>query len=216
MSDKNLLCLVLTFGLAFFAIGNAFRAGNFILGFETLVIWFVVYSIMPLVIIIDRKIDYEKAPVDLMAVLFKTVKNNYLFISFCVALLLSILFDDLMEFIGHFVEDLPHLDLPIVALLISASALFSLVFYILSSKSRIEKLKNYGTRVDAQVKDVKILNNSCYVKACVNNPATGEQMDLITITYTDDKESVPAVLPVYFDEKNDDEYYFDAYSWLEQ
>lgn len=214
MSDKNLLCLVLTFGLAFFAIGNAFRAGNYILGFETLIIWFAVYSIMPVVIIIDKKNDYEKAPIDLKNIFFKTVKNNYLFISFCVALLLSILFDDLIDFCGHFVEDIPPMDLPIVAVLVAASALFSLVFYILVSKNRIEKLKNSGTKVDAKVKDVKIINNVCYIKASAINPSTGEQVDLLCTTYTDSKEAVPEVLPVYFDYKNTDEYYFDAYSWL--
>ena len=90
MSDKNLLCIVLTFGLAFFTIGNAFRAGNFVLGWETLFIWLIVYSIMPLAMIIDKKLIYEKAPVDLNVLLFKTVQNGYLFISFCISLRLRV------------------------------------------------------------------------------------------------------------------------------
>lgn len=213
MSDKNLLCIVLTFSLAFFVIGNAFRVGNYILGVETIFIWIIVYSVMPFALVIDKKTDFEFAPIDLKAILYKTAQNNYIFISFCIALLISILFDDFVDFTGHFVEDVEQWDMLIIPLLVGASALFSLVFYMLVSKRRVEKLKTYGTKVEAQVETIKTINNIHYVKAKAQNPLTGEEVNLLGTSYATEKEEIPMFLPVYFDEKNPLEFYFDTYSW---
>lgn len=210
MSDKNLLCIVLTFGLAFFTIGNAFRAGNFVLGWETLFIWLIVYSIMPLAMIIDKKLIYEKAPVDLNVLLFKTVQNGYLFISFCISLLLSVLFSDFVDFSGHFFKDSEIIDIPVISLLVAFSSLFSLVFYALVSKRRIERLKLYGIKTDANVEDIKTINDNFYVKAYAINPLTGEKIKLVSIAYSKTKEEIPQKLPVYFDKKNPLEYFFDS------
>lgn len=211
MSDKNLLCIVLTFGLAFFTIGNSFRTGNYVLGFETVFIWSIVYSIMPLIKIIDKKTECESAPIDIKAVLYRTVQNNYLFISFCIALLLSILFDDYVDFTGHFVEDNEGLDAVIIPLLVGFSTVFSLVFYMFVSKRRIEKLKTYGTKVDAEIETIKTINNVHYIKASAINPLTGEKTTIVGTSYADTKEEIPDSLPVYFDEKNPLEFYFDSY-----
>lgn len=210
MSDKNLLCIVLTFGLAFFTIGNAFRAGNYVLGFETVFIWMIVYSIMPLAKIIDKKTECEHAVIDWKAVLYRTVQNNYLFISFCIALLLSILFDDYVGVSGHFVEDIEQLDILIIPFLVGFSALFSLSMYALVSKRRIEKLKTYGTKVEAQVETIKTINNIHYIKAGALNPLTGEKTTLVGTSYAESKEEIPQYLPVYFDAKNPLEYFFDT------
>lgn len=216
MSDKNLLCIVLTFGLAFFAIGNAFRTGNYILGLETVFIWLIMYFIMPLAKIIDKKLDYEKAPVEWKPLLYRTVQNNYLFISFCIALLLSILFDDLVDFTGHFIKNIADFDIPVITFLVGFSALFSLVFYYLFSKRRIEKLKTTGIQVNANVESIKTINNVNYVKVCAINPLTGEKIFCIGANYTNNKEEIPSTLPVYFDREDPIEFYFDANANIEQ
>ena len=214
MSDKNLLCIVLTFGLAFFAIGNSFRSGNYILGFETVFIWLILYSIMPIAKIIDKKLDYEKAPVGLKAILYRTVQNNYLFISFCMSLLLSVLFDDFVDYTGHFVGNNAEFDIPVISFLVAFSALFSLVFYTCVSKRRIEKLKTNGAKVDAKVQYVKKINDINYVKASAINPLTGEKTILVGISYTKNKEEIPQSLPVYFNKKDPFDFYFDTNSWM--
>ena len=210
MSDKNLLCIVLTFGLAFFAIGNSFRSGNYILGFESLFIWLIVYSIMPLASIIDRKMEYKYANIDLAGILYKTVQNNYLFVSFCIALLLSILFDDLVDFTGHFVQEYAGFDVPVISLLVAFSAVFSLSFYYLFSKRKIENLKRNGIKVDAKVESIKNVNGTNYVKAIALNPLTNEKVVLVSRIYTFSLVNIPETLPVYFDVKDALEYFFDA------
>lgn len=210
MSDRNLLCIILTFGLAFFTIGNAFRAGNYVLGLETIFIWLFVYLIMPLAKIIDKKLVYEKAPVDWNALLFRTVQNGYLFISFCISLLLSILFSDLVDASGHFFNNSELVDIPVISLLVAFSALFSLVFYALVSRRRIERLKLYGIKTEAKVEDVKAINDNLYIKAYVVNPLTGEEVKLVGVAYSKTKEDIPSTLPVYFDKKDPFEYFFDS------
>lgn len=215
MSDKNLLCIVLTFGLAILAIGNAFRTGNYVLGLETLMIWLAIYCIMPVAMMIDKKVNYKYAPIDLKTLLFKTVQNNYLFISFCASLLLSILFDDFVDFTGHFVKDSPAMDIPVISVLVFLSAFVSISFYYLFSIRRIDKLKKYGTKVDAKVTDIKMLNENCYVKVEAVQPETGEKINLIGITYSEDKSDIPENLPVYFDKDDLENYFFDCCSWIE-
>lgn len=216
MSDKNLLCIVLTFGLAFFTIGNAFHSGNYMLGVETILIWAIVYTVMPLVLVIDKKTDYAAAPSDIKVLLYKTVQNCYLFVSFCIALLLSILFDDLVDYTGHFVEDAAAMDMVVIPLLVAFSTTFSLLFYYLVSKARIEKLKTRGEKVDVLVEDVKTINNRFYVKGNAINPVTGERIKLIGVTYAESKDDIPKWLHVYFDTKNPLEYYFDTCFWLKE
>ncbi len=214
MSDKNLLCIVLTFGLAFFVIGNAFRVGNALLGFETISIWFLIYMIMPLAIAIEKKVNYSDCLINWQSVLLKTVENYYIFISFCAALLLSILFDDLTDFLGPFVNDKPEFNTFIVVFLVAVSSLLSLVFYMLFSKIRIEKLQENGLKLIVDIKDVKFLNGNFYVIADTYHPETHEHIRLLGMTYANSKDEIPKQMPVYFDKKDFDNYYFDTYSWL--
>ncbi|MBS4759806.1 MAG: hypothetical protein KHX03_03805 [Clostridium sp.] len=216
MSDKNLLCIVLTFGLAFFVIGNAFRAGNPLLGIETLSIWLVIYMIMPMAFVVEKKTDYAAATVCWKSIFFRTVETGYLFISFCSALLLSILFDDVTDFLGPFIPERPEFNTLIIILLVLISALLSLIFYMLFSKVRIEKLKRNGIKVIVDIKDVKFLNGNCYVVAETFHPETQEHLRLLGKTYSEKKEDIPPQMPVYFDKKDLGNYYFDTYSWLEE
>ena len=214
MSDKNLLCIVLTFGLAFFVIGNAFRVGNVLLGFETIAIWFLIYMIMPLAFVIEKKVNYSDCFINWQPILLKTVENYYIFISFCAALLLSILFDDLTDFLGPFISDKSEFNSLISVLLVGISTLISLAFYMLFSKIRIEKLQQKGKKLIVEVKDVKFLNGNFYVIAETYHPETHEHIRLLGMTYANSKDEIPKQMPVYFDKKDFDNYYFDTYSWL--
>lgn len=216
MSDKNLLCIVLTFALAFFVIGNAFRVGNPLLGIETLFIWFVIYMIMPMALIVEKKTDYAAAPVCWKQIFFRTVETGYLFISFCSALLLSILFDDVTDFLGPFIPERPEFNTLIIILLVLFSAILSLAFFTLFSKVRIEKLKRNGIKVIVDIKDVKFLNGNCYVVAETYHPETHEHLRLLGKTYAENKEEIPSKMPVYFDKKDLENYYFDTCSWLDE
>lgn len=216
MSDKNLLCIVLTFGLAFFVIGNAFRVGNVLLGFETIAIWFLIYMIMPLAFVIEKKVNYSDCFINWQPILLKTVENYYIFISFCAALLLSILFDDLTDFLGPFISDKSEFNSLISVLLVGISTLISLAFYMLFSKIRIEKLQQKGKKLIVEVKDVKFLNGNFYVIAETYHPETHEHIRLLGMTYANNKNEIPKQMPVYFDKKDLENYYFDTYSWLDE
>ena len=91
MSNKNLICLILTFGLALLTIGGAFQAGNAVFGTETIIIWLIVYLLMPFAILAQGKAECSACVLNMKRVFQKTIDSRYIFVSFCVSLFLAII-----------------------------------------------------------------------------------------------------------------------------
>lgn len=214
MSDKNLLCIILTVLLAFFTVGTAFHAGNWLLATETLFIWAILYLMLPCAQIMHFSILCPNFKPNLKPLFFKTIENRYIFVSFCAALLVSMIFDDTLNHTGRFFEDSQLMDLFAVFAAFLISALVSLSFYYLLSKNKIDKLKNYGFQIDALVQEVKFLHGKCYVIAYAINPLNKQKIRLIGSTFAKKRQEIPQWLSVYFNRKNPDDYFFDTYSWI--
>lgn len=214
MSNKNLLCLILTFGLAFLTIGSAFHSGNVIFGTETILIWLIVYLIMPMAILAQRKAECSVCVVNMKRVFQNTIDNKYIFTSFCAALFLSIVFDDYLGYVGGFVDSNEIMDLFFISMITFVSAAISVAMYYLVCKARIHNLKKFGERVEVVVTSVKKLHETYYVLAYATNPITGNKLRVVGVTYADSKDEIPKWLNVYFDKVNKDEYFFDTCSWI--
>lgn len=214
MSNKNLICLILTFGLALLTIGSAFQAGNILYGTETIFIWLIVYFTMPVAIIAHYKAECSVCVVNMQRVFQRTVDNYYVFVSFCAALFLSILFDDYLGYVGEFVPDNEVMDLFFITMITFVSAAISIAVYYLTRKIHIHSLKKYGERVEVTVETIKKIHGTYYVGANVINPITGHKLRVVGITYASYKDEIPKWLNVYFDRTNPDEYFFDTCSWI--
>ena len=214
MSNKNLVCLILTFGLALLTIGGAFQAGNIIFGTETIVIWLILYFLMPLAIVAERKAECSVCDLNIQRILKRTIDTKYVFVSFCISLLLAIVFDDYIGYTGGFGDGSETMDLFFVSMITFLSASVSLAVYYSVCKIKIQALKKYGERAEVTVDRILYLHNLYYVSGRVTNPFTGQEVRVLGVTYANSKEEIPKWLSVYFDKNNPDEYYFDTCSWI--
>lgn len=214
MSNKNLICLIITFGIALLTIGSAFCCGHIFLGSITLFIWAILYLIYPSAIIYYHKANCSVAEYDIKYIVQKSLDNYYISISFVLALLLAILFDDYITYFGSFLPDYPQFDMFLIPLIVATSASVSVSFYYLFTKRDIEKIKRYGERVEVSVEYIKKIRGVMYVSGWAINPINGQNTRVVGITYADDKAEVPQWLNVYFDRINVGDYYMDACSWI--
>lgn len=214
MSNKNLICLVITFGVALLTIGSAFVRGHIFLGSITLFIWAILYLIYPAAVLYFHKANCSVAECDMKYTIQKSIDNYYVSISFVLALFLSILFDDYITYFGSFLPDYPHFDIFLIPLIVAISASISVTFYYLFTRRDIERIKRYGERVEVSIEYIKNFRGVLYVAGWTINPVNGQNTRVIGITYADDKTEVPQWLNVYFDRVNVGDYYLDACSWI--
>lgn len=214
MSNKNFKCLILTFGLAFLTIGSAFHSGNTIFGTETIIIWMIVYFLMPFAILAQKKAECSECILNLSRVFQKTIDSKYIFVSFCLSLFLAIVFDDYIGYTGGFGDGNEFVDLFFVSMIVFFSALFSVAVYYFVCKCKIRALKKFGVKAEATVDRIIFIHNTYYVCAIVQNPFTQKEQRVCGVTYANSKEEIPKWLNVYFDKKNPDEYFFDTCSWI--
>ena len=214
MSNKNLICLILTFGLALLTIGGTFHAGNNIFGTETIIIWLIVYFLMPFAILAQSKAKCSACILNVKRIFQFTIDTKYIFVSFCVSLLLAIIFDDYVGYTGGFDNGNEITDLFFISMIVFTSALISLAVYYTVCKLRIRTFKKRGIKVEATIERIFFLHNTYYVSALVKNPVSQKEERVIGITYAETKEEIPKWLNVYFDPKNPEEYFFDTCSWI--
>ena len=214
MSNKNLICLVITFGVALILIGSAYCGGHVFLGSITLFIWAILYLIYPSAVIYYHKANCSVAECNMKYVLQKSIDNYYVTISFVLALFLSILFDDYVTYFGSFLPDYPNFDMFLIPLIVATSASISVCFYYLFTKRDIERIKRYGERVEVSVEYIKKIRGVMYVSGWAINPVNGQNTRVIGITYAEDKSEIPQWLNVYFDRVYVGDYYLDACSWI--